>query len=327
MLLLLLVSVQCQLPSTFQPSNPADPTERTAGTQSSATIQPSPSPTPQLIPPIPRGDGSDLIDHLLESGVVRVGVRVWPEASFSPPAFRGFSNARTGGALNGFEVDIARAVAEGLGLELELVEAYPPVLATGDWRGQWDIAIAFLVPFDQPPPAAKQPLFFSKPYGYLPLGLLIPAADQHTQTLADLAGQPVGILSHSAEERLLSPGGPNLTFQQAALLPALPANLQLMPQDNLPKAIRELGGSSLKAIIGASPVLSEAVKSELPVKLAPGAASFSLLPLAIATVAPDKLKVDRLILEINKVLDRLQRQGALAEIYLRWYGQDFSKKF
>ena len=29
--------------------------------------------------------------------------------------------------MNGFEVDIARLVAQGLGLELELVEAYPPV--------------------------------------------------------------------------------------------------------------------------------------------------------------------------------------------------------
>lgn len=319
LLLLPLVLVQCQLPSTFQPSVPP-----AVGTQSASL--PSPSPPP-LIPPIARGDGSDLIDRLIEAGVLRVGVRVWPEASFSPPAFRGFSNARTGGALNGFEVDVAHAIAEGLGLELELVEAYPPVLATGDWRGQWDIAIAALVPFDQPPPVVEHPLIFSKPYGYLPLGILIPAADQHTQTLADLAGQRVGILNHSAEGRLLSAGGQSLTFQQQALLPALPANLQLVPQDNLPKAIRELGRSSLKAIIGPSPVLSEAVKSELPVKLVPHAAGFSFLPLAVAAVAQDKLKVDRLILEINKVLDRLQRQGTLSEIYLRWYGQDFSKKF
>ena len=92
-----------------------------------------PTPAPVLIPPIQPGDGSDLIDRLLARGVIRVGPRVWPEAEFSPPAFRGFSNAATGGALNGFEVDIARAVAENLGLELELIEAYPPVIASGDW--------------------------------------------------------------------------------------------------------------------------------------------------------------------------------------------------
>jgi ABC-type amino acid transport substrate-binding protein len=223
-------------------------------------------------------------------------------------------------------VDVAHAVAEGLGLELELVEAYPPVLATGDWRGQWDIAIASLVPFDQPPPAAVQSLVFSKPYGYLPLAVLIPAVDGRTQTLADLSGQRVGILTHSAEGRLLSAGGQSLTFQQQALLSTLPANLQLVPQDNLPRAIRELGGSSLTAIIGPSPVLSEAIKSELPVKLAPKAANFTTLPVAVAVVSPEGLKVDRLITEINKVLNRLRRQGTLSEIYLRWYEQDFSNQ-
>src|SRR5688572_5147081 len=103
MLLLCLIAAQCQ--ATPQPMPP--PT--------------SPPPTPILIPPIQPADGSDLMDRLLETGVIRVGIRVWPEAIFSPPAFRGFSNAETGGALNGFEVDLARLVAEGLGLELELV--------------------------------------------------------------------------------------------------------------------------------------------------------------------------------------------------------------
>ncbi|MFN8455228.1 MAG: transporter substrate-binding domain-containing protein [Anaerolineae bacterium] len=310
-LFLLLISAQCQ-PTPIPPPQPSP----------LPFLQPSNLPTHQPSNlPLPRGDGSDLLDRLLDTGVLRVGVRVWPDASFSPPAFRGFSNARTGGALNGFEVDVARAVAEGLGLELELVEAYPPALMSGDWRGQWDIAIAGLVPFDGPP---QQPLLFSQPYGYLPLGVLIPAADGRIQTLADLAGQPVGLLNHSAEQRLFSPGGPSLTFQQKALLPAPPANLQLVPQDNLPGAIRQLGGSSLQAIIGPSPVLSQAIKSELPVKLAPRAATIATLPLAVATVERDQLKVERLILEINKALDRLRRQGTLAEIYLRWYDQDFS---
>ena len=97
-----------------------------------------------LNPPIQPGDGTDLIDRLLETGIIRVGIRVWPEANFSPPAFRGASNSITGGALNGFEVDIAHLVAEGLGLELELVEAPPQVITSGNWRGEWDIALASL---------------------------------------------------------------------------------------------------------------------------------------------------------------------------------------
>jgi ABC-type amino acid transport substrate-binding protein len=257
--------------------------------------------------------------------VIRVGIRVWPEAVFSPPAFRGFSNAETGGALNGFEVDLARHVAEGLGLELELVEAYPPVLASGDWRGQWDIAVASLVPFDRPADSAGHALTFSKPYAYMPMGILSLVSANEIQGWDNLAGRRVGVLEHSAYQQLLAPGGAGLTSQQQPLLPQTSPGIQPVALANLQKAIRQLGQAEaefkLDALFGPGPIFQEAVKSELPVKWV----QVGVQPLAVATVSQDNLKVNRLMLEINKIVDRLHRQGTLAEIYLHWYGQDFSQ--
>jgi polar amino acid transport system substrate-binding protein len=312
-LLVFLLAAQCQPASqpTIQP--PAQPA--------------IPSSTPILIPPIQPGDGSDLIDRLLERGFIRVGIRVWPGAEFSPPAFRGFSHAKTGGALNGFEVDLAHLVAEGLGLELELVEAYPPVIASGDWRGEWDIAIASLTPFDQSP----EIMAFSRPYGYIPMGVLIPAEANNIQTLGDLSNKKVGVLEHSPYQRLLTPGGQSLTVGGQPLLTEIPTNVQPIPLSNLLKAVHTLGESGseqetqVEAIFGPAPIFQEAVKSGLPVKLAPQAQNVGFQPLAIAIVPQDGLKVDRLLAEVNKILDRLQQQGTLAEIYLRWYEQDLSR--
>ncbi|MCK6626154.1 MAG: transporter substrate-binding domain-containing protein [Anaerolineae bacterium] len=310
-LLALLIAAQCQAAPLPTPTpSPAPPT-----------------PTPLLIPPIPIGDGSDLLDRLLANGVLRVGIRVWPEANFSPPAFRGFSNAETGGALNGFEVDLARHIAEGLGLELELVEGYPPALSSGDWRGQWDIAIASLVPFDPSPDQPSNPLVFSKPYGYMPMGLLSLATATEVTALRSIAGQPVGVLTDSAYQRLLLPGGTALTVQQKPLLPQRPADVQPVPLANLQKAIRQMGQPELDAefqgelLFGPGPIFEEAVKSGLPLKWV----KIGVQPLAVAAVPVDNLKVERLMLEINKILARLHRQGTLAEIYLKWYGQDFSR--
>jgi ABC-type amino acid transport substrate-binding protein len=310
-LLALLIAAQCQAAPLSTPTPPPVP----------------PTPTPLLIPPIPTGDGSDLLDRLLASGVLRVGIRVWPEANFSPPAFRGFSNAETGGALNGFEVDLAHHVAEGLGLELELVEAYPPALVSGDWRGQWDIAIASLVPFDPPPDQPSNPLVFSKPYGYMPMGLLSLATASEVTALGSMAGRPVGVLADSAYQRLLMPGGASLTVQQKPLLPQRPADVQSVPLANLQKAIRQMGQPETEGefrgdlLFGPGPIFEEAVKSGLPLKWV----KVGVQPLAVAAVPVDNLKVDRLMLEINKILARLHRQGTLAEIYLTWYGQDFSR--
>jgi ABC-type amino acid transport substrate-binding protein len=74
-------------------------------------------------------------------------------------------------------------------------------------------------------------------------------------------------------------------------------------------------------LFGPGPIFEEAVKSGLPVKWV----KVGVQPLAIAAVPVENLKVDRLVLEINKILARLHRQGTLAEIYLKWYGQDFSQ--
>lgn len=315
-LLVLLIAAQCQ------PDPPANVLP---------TPQP-PTPTPFLIPPIQPGDGTDVIDRLLEAGVIRVGIRVWPEAEFSPPAFRGFSNAATGGALNGFEIDIAHHIAQNLGLELELIEAYPPIITSGDWQGEWDIALASLVPFDQPlTDAPIQDITYSRPYAYMPMGFLIPTTQDDIQTFAQLANRRVGVLEHSAYERLLTSEEAPLTVQGQPLMPQSQINLQIVALSNLQKAIRQLGqpqsedSLQIDAIFGPIPILEEAIRNNLPVKLATAEKIIGVQPLAIAAVPQDGLKVERLLSEINSILNRLQQQGTLPEIYIRWYGQDLSR--
>ena len=308
-LLLLLSLTGCQ---------PAEPPSPTA---------PPVSPTILLIPPIPTGDGSDVMDKLLERGILRVGIQVWPSAEYSPPAFRGAANAITGGALTGFEVDIARLLAEGLSLELELVEAYPPVISRGDWRGNWDIALAMLAPFDQPAEPGGVSLTYSRPYGRMPLGVVVPAAAAEITSLEQLADHTVGVLEDSATQRLLTAELP-LTIDNSPLLPHRPARLQIVPLSNLAKDIQRLalepGNVPFEAIFGPAPILQQALKSDLPLKVSASAAVFGEQPLAVAVVSQDGLKVERLVSEINKILARADRQGILAEIYLHWYEQDFS---
>ncbi|RME99331.1 MAG: hypothetical protein D6768_15250, partial [Chloroflexi bacterium] len=283
------------------------------------------------------GDGTDLMDQLLDTSILRVGIRVWPEASFSPPAFRGFSNAAIGGAMNGFEVDVARQLANGLGLELELVEAYPPIIAGGDWRGEWDIALASLVPAEQPPANPVAPITYSNPYGIIPTAILVPK-NSAINSLAQLSGQRVGVFEHSVYQRLFTPNDTPVTVYGQPLISQIPNSVRLIVLSNVQKAIRQMGRpakdgpaepspavDAVDAIVGPAPVFEQAVsENKLPLKIVADEANLAPHPLAVAVVPQNNLKVDRLVAEINKVLARLQRQGTLSEIYLRWYGQDFS---
>lgn len=294
------------------------------------TPTPAPTPTPILFPPIQPGDGTDLIDRLLKTGIIRVGIRVWPEAEFSPPAFRGFSNAAIGGALNGFEVDVARHIAEGLGLELEMVEAYPPVIASGNWRGEWDIAIASLVPLDSAETAPQ--IAYSEPYAYFPSGILTPT-DSRIQALSQLAGRRVGTFEHSVYQQMLTPAEPIPIVNGQPLIAARPDNVRLIVLSNVQKAIRQMGRAEegddllqVDAILGPAPVFQQAItKSKLPLNMVRADEDLPPQPLVIAAVPQDGLKVDRLLAEINAVVERLHRLGTLSELSLQWYGADFSR--
>ena len=168
----------------------------------------------------------------------------------------------------------------------------------------------------------------------MPMGILIPSDETIIQTFNDLSGRRVGVLEHSPYQRLLTPEGQGLTVNKQSLPVEIPAGIQPVALSNLPKAIRQLGQlqetepepeAQIDAIFGPAPILEEAIKSDVPVKLATPTENLGLQPLAIAAIPRDELRVDRLIQEINKVLDRLDRQGTLAEIYLRWYEQDLSR--
>lgn len=308
-----------------------------ATTQCQPLLSPTPdsqpeTATPVLIPTIAPGDGSDLLDQLLESGQLRVGVRVWPEADFSPPVFRDVTTTDTGGALTGFEIEIIRLVAAGLGLELELIEADPQILITGSWTNEWDIAVASLTPVDQPLPGTPaQNMVYSIPYAFIPMGILIAEDEENINELAELAERRVGVLEHSIHQRLLTVEGSQLTVQQQPFMLEPPSDIQLVVISNLQNSIRQLGqpddeaDTQLDAIFGPAPIFQEAIDRDLPIKLAPQAKRVGLQPVSFVAIPRDGLQVDRLIGEINQILIRLQEQGLLAEISQEWYNQDLSR--
>lgn len=275
---------------------------------------PAPPPPPTAEQPVP---GGDLLAEVHQRGILRVGLSLWPEASFAPPAFRGASNAMTGGAMTGFEVELAYMLAEVLGYELELIEANPAVLAGDSWPDTWDVALASLVPFD-----SRDGVLFSNPYGYMPVGFLVAADNAAIQSPADVTGRRVGALENSPYHTLLTT--PQTTIQGQPVIAAWPADIQPIAVSNLPKAIRELTPTSeVEVLFGPTPIFEVAAREGMPVQFVPDGHQIGVVPLAIAAHNPDTAQ--RLIERINEALDIFHRRGILAELYIQWYRRDLSR--
>lgn len=289
---------------------------------------PTPSPTPAYFR-VEQGDGSDLLDQILERDVLRVCVRVWHDPAFSPPVFRGASNSATGGALTGFEIELAHLIADTLDVTLELIETHPTTILKGGWHDQCEIALAALTPFDQPSSlTTAQPLQFSRVYGYLPFGLLVAYDDTTIKTLNDLADQPLAVLEHTAYERVLSET--DLTVQGQPLSLPLPETTQLISITTLLQATEQLSPTQsitnpIKAIFGATPILQQVINEGWSVKFAEHGQLIGYQPLAIAIAPPPDVTINRLLETLNTILSLADKQGILAEFYYKWYDHDFSR--
>jgi len=299
------------------------------------SVQCMPTPTPPTPTPtsayfqVKPGDGSDRLDQILERDVLRVCVRVWHDPAFSPPVFRGASNSATGGALTGFEIELAHLLADTLGVTLELIETHPTIILRGGWHNQCDIALAALTPFDQPSPLTiDQPLQFSRIYGYLPLGLLVAQDEATINTLNDLADQSLAVLENTAYQRIISEN--NLTVQAQPLSLTLPETTQLIPMTTLLQATEQLSTTQaitnpIKALFGPAPILQQVINEGWPVKFATDGQRIGYQPIAIAVAPPPDVTINRLLDTLNTIVTLADEQGVLAEFYYKWYDQDFSR--
>lgn len=318
LLAVLSVAAQCQanladlLPSSAQGGAESAATEAaaTAPIPSEAIARPPAAP----ITTTTRLNPNDLLAAVRERGVLRVGLRVWPDAAFNPPAFRD----PAGGALTGFEVDLARALADTLQVDLELIEVPAQNLRSGRWQEEWDLALGSLPITDN----NEQALRFSYPYAYLPVGLLVQAENGAVADLESLSGRVVAVPAETTIQAVVA--GEPVSVQGRPLLDRVPAGLTVEPYVNDAQAIRDLavqGEAAPDAVIHFVPVLETAIAFELPVKVVGPTLFWEPLGLAADRAGPP---AEQLLAAVNTALGSLREDGTLAEISLRWYGRDYS---
>ncbi len=287
----LLTAAQCSLP----------PADSNPPANNLATETPAPLPA---LPP-------DLLDTVKERGYLKVAIRVWPDSSFSPPIFR---NAF--GALDGYEVDLARAIANALDVDLEMSESDPRLIAAGGWNDNWDIALAWLPITDN----AQQILTFSRPYAF-DSGVLVAHKDnQSIAGLQDLADKRVGVPAHSIYQQVLSGQAPSLKGKYVGR--AIPPNLQVIPYNRDGNAFRDLAqgdGATLDAALHSQWAFNATVQAEFPLKIV----QEKIYPIPIG-LAFDRSGIpsERLREEINQILQKMAQDGSLAELAAKWYEQD-----
>src|SRR5215510_7145872 len=141
------------------------------------------------------GGGGSQADDLLGAIKERGYIVVSTDPNYEPQSFLNTEGARPGDTkcpsdllttaeMQGFDVDVAIAIGDGLGVETCFATPSWDTITAGSWADNWDISVGSMTITT----ARQEVLNFSVPYYYTPAVVAV-RADGGFSSLADLEGQ------------------------------------------------------------------------------------------------------------------------------------------
>ncbi|MEE3925387.1 ABC transporter substrate-binding protein [Pseudomonas viridiflava] len=219
--------------------------------------------------------------------------------------------------LDGFDVDVAKAVAQKLGVKLRLETPSWDVIAAGRWSGRYDICVCSMTPSK----ARAEVFNFPVEYYASPAVIVVNAKDDRIHSAKDLSDKKVGLTSASSYESYLNK---NLVIEGAEDKPLQYPfeNVQIAPYDNDNVAFQDLGlgaGVRLDAVLTNLVTAKPRLDQDKRFKLA--GESLYEEPNFVAIEKNDP-EWDA---KVREVFAELKKDGTLSKLSQKWIGADISK--
>src|ERR1017187_6545010 len=178
------------------------------------------------------------------------------------PSYPPFSFLNQQNQMDGFDIDIAKAVAEKFGAKLRIETPSWEIVTAGRWRGRWDLCICSLTPDKK----KAEVLDFVAPYYSSPAVLITTAQNTAIQSVKDMNGKRIGVEQSSSYERYLqkelvivAPDAKPLTYPFTSV--------RIAPYGNEDLAFQDLGLGAGKRI---DAVVANAVTAKARLDKTPG---------------------------------------------------------
>jgi len=234
------------------------------------------------------------------------------------PSYPPFSFLNDKNQMDGFDIDIAKAVAARLGVKLRIETPSWEVVTAGHWRGRWDVCICSMTPDKQ----KAQVLDFVVAYYSSPAVLVTTAQNAALTTAPDISGKRIGVEQGSSYERFLqkdllipTPDGKPLTY--------FFDKVRIAPYGNEDLAFQDLSLGAGKRI---DAVLSNYGTAKLRLDKMPGKFKIVGDPLYNEPnwVAVDKGDTEWKVL-LGQIIGEFRKDGTLSRLSNKWLGKDITQ--
>jgi len=227
------------------------------------------------------------------------------------------SEQKTLGELEGFDIDVAAAIAKGLGVEPCFVTPDWTLIVAGNWAGRWDMSVGSMTIT----PERAKALFFAQPYYTTPAALYVNKANTTYKTAADLGGKKIGSCGGCTYESYLEGSlvlpGENVNF--AIKNPTV----KTYDTDTTALEDLELGdGVRLDAVLTAQPTGQTEINNGKPLKQLGDPLFFEYLAPAIDRSS--SLDPHSFIAAVSQIVQGLHKDGTLSKLCVQWEGSDLT---
>lgn len=201
---------------------------------------------------------------------------------------------RDGEELTGFDVEVARSVAEYLSVQARLSEQPPEAAPAGLVADRFDVSIGSLAP----DPEAGDGIAYTDPYYYTTGQLLVQAGSPKLKSVETLDGVPVGAAIHTVFFRFLRD-------QTGAQVVAFPGDAE---------ALAALEAGRVEAILVGGLTAAEAVADGRDVELSGKPLLSEPMVFVVKSGEDDLVKV------LNAAIAALREDGTIKGLSEAWFG-------
>ena len=235
----------------------------------------------------------DLLKTIQERGTMIVGL----EGDWAP-----WSYVDENDDLTGYDVEVAKAIADKLGVEVQIVPGEWDGLFAGMDAGRYDMVVNGVEVTEE----RADKYDFSTPYAYIRTALIVKGDNDSIKTFEDLKGKKTANSIASTYMNLAESYG--ATCYGVSTL-----------DETLTMVLQGRVDATLNAIVSFTDYMAQHPDSNLKVVATTEEASNVAIPMRKGDETASLREA------VNKAIDELREDGTLSELSTRFFGEDISK--
>lgn len=235
----------------------------------------------------------DLLETIQERGTIIVGL----EGDWAP-----WSYVDENDELTGYDVEVAKAIADKLGVEIQIVPGEWDGLFAGMDAGRYDMVVNGVEVTEE----RADKYDFSTPYAYIRTALIVKGDNDSIKTFEDLKGKKTANSIASTYMNLAESYG--ATCYGVSTL-----------DETLTMVLQGRVDATLNAIVSFTDYMAQHPDSNLKVVATTEEASNVAIPMRKGDETASLREA------VNKAIDELHEDGTLSELSTRFFGEDISK--